>query len=106
MKGAFVVVWIPWRCLTAEATERLSFRLLKAVDVWGDRHRASLPVVASSAPPARRGSGAEEVGLHLGGYRRVSQPQYSRLMRPISARYPAGLSLRVSARIWVSRLAS
>ena len=30
----------------------------------------------------------------------------SRLMRPISARYPAGLSLRVSARILASRLAS
>jgi mRNA-degrading endonuclease toxin of MazEF toxin-antitoxin module len=31
---------------------------------------------------------------------------YCRLMRPISARYPAGLSLRVSAIILASRLAS
>src|ERR1017187_3059706 len=31
---------------------------------------------------------------------------FCRLIRPISARYPSGLSLRVSARILVSRLAS
>ena len=35
-----------------------------------------------------------------------SMSTYCRLMRPISARYPVGLSLRVSARILVSRLAS
>jgi hypothetical protein len=38
--------------------------------------------------------------------RAASMLTCKRLMRPISARYPTGLSLRVSARILLSRLAS